>query len=85
MTEQNISKLNMLRKIFRINMIIGLGIALIAAYLMITGTYENIQTRQATETTLSWIGVGGILYLVGFWYMCVFKHHIFFKIETANK
>ena len=85
MTEQNIPKLNMLRKIFRINMIIGLGIALIATYLMITGTYENIQARQATETTLSWIGVGGILYLVGFWYMCVFKHHIFFKTESANK
>ena len=85
MTEQNISKLSMLRKIFRINMIIGLGIAMIATYLMITGSYENIQARQATETTLSLIGVGGVLYLIGFWYMCVFKHHIFFKTDSIKK
>jgi hypothetical protein len=84
-TEQNIAKLNVLRKIFRINMIIGLGIAMVATYLMITGTYENIQARQATETILSWVGVAGILYLVGFWYMCVFKHHLFFKTDIIKK
>jgi uncharacterized membrane protein len=84
-TEQNISKLNMLRKIFRVNMVIGLGIAMLATYFMITGTYENIQARESAESTLGLIGVGGILYLIGFWYMCVFKHHIFFRNETAVK
>jgi len=78
-TEQNISKLNMLRKIFRANMFIGLSVALFAIYLIVTGTYENIQAREAAESSLNWMGIGGMLYLVGFWYMCVFKHHIFFK------
>lgn len=79
MTEQNISKLNMLRRVFRANMLIGLSIVLIAIYFIITGSYENIRAREATETTLSWLGIGGLLYLVSFGYMCAFKNHIFFK------
>lgn len=85
MTQENISKLKILRKIFRINMLIGLSVAIIATYFIITGTYENIQAREVAETTLGWIGIGGVLYLVGFWYMCVFKHHIFFKDESLSK
>jgi len=81
-TEQNISKLNMLRKIFRANMVIGLIVAIIATYFIITGTYENIQARETAEMTLSWVGIGGMLYLVGFWYMCVFKNHIFFRNDA---
>lgn len=79
MTNENISKLNKLRRVFQANMLIGLSIALIATYFIITGSYENIRAREATETTLSWLGIGGILYLVSFGYMCVFKNHLFFK------
>lgn len=85
MTEQNLTKLNMLRKLFRINMLIGLAVAALATYFIITGTYESIQAREAAETTLSWVGLGGILYLVGFWYMCVFKHHIFFRDDSIKQ
>ena len=82
MTQENNSKLNRLSKIFRINILIGFIVALLATYFIVTGTYENIQAREAAETTLGWVGVGGILYLVGFWYMCMFKRHIFFKDKS---
>ena len=82
MTEQNTSKLNKLRKVFRINMLLGLVVSIIAVYYMITGTYVNIQAREATESLLGLVGIGGMLYLVGFWYMCVFRKHIFIKDKT---
>lgn len=85
MTElQKQSKLKKLSHIFRINMLIGLAVAIVAIYFIVTGTYANIQIRETTESTLNWLGIGGMLYLVGFWYMCVFKHQLFFKNNTKK-
>ena len=85
MSEKGTSKLNMWTKIFRANMLIGLSIAIFATYFIVTGTYENIGAREAAETTLGWVGVGGVLYLVGFFYMCLLKRHIFQASDSETE
>ena len=85
MSDKDISKMNLWTKIFRANMLIGLSIALVATYFIVTGTYENIGAREAAETTLGWVGVGGVLYLVGFFYMCLLKRHIFQPSDSESK
>jgi hypothetical protein len=65
-------------------MLIGLSVVLFAVYFIITGTYENIQAREAAESSLNLMGLGGMLYLVAFWYMSVFKHEIFFSKPTKK-
>ena len=61
------------RRIFRANMLLGLAVSVIALYFMITGQYDNLQARLATEALLGNIAIGGLLYLVAFWYICLFS------------
>lgn len=69
------------QRIFRINMLIGVLIAATAIFLIITGQYESIQARQASETLLGWVGISGMLYSVGFWFACLFRQQLFFKVS----
>jgi presenilin-like A22 family membrane protease len=61
------------RRIFRANMVLGLVITLVAVYLLITGQYDNLQARLAAESLLGNVAIGGLLYLVAFWYICLFS------------
>lgn len=66
-----------LRRIFRANMALGLTVTVVASYLMITGQYESLQARQAAETVLGYLAIGGLLYIVIFWYICTFSKPFF--------
>jgi len=61
------------KRIFRLNMLIGLIITTVATYMIITGSYDGIQARQSTETILGWTAIAGLLYTVGFWFACMFR------------
>lgn len=71
-----------LKRTFRFNMIVGLLITAIATYFIITGHYDNIQAREAAETLMGWIAVGGLLYVAAFWYMCLFREQLFLKTKA---
>ena len=68
-----------LKRTFRLNMLAGFIAACIAIYMIVTGSYDSIQAREATETTMGWLAAGSLLYLAAFWYMCLFRHQIFLK------
>lgn len=71
---------NMLRKLqkaLRINMLLGLGITVISTYMIITGTYDNIQERQTQETILGVIALAGLFYTFVSWLACVFRKQFF--------
>ncbi|MCK4950466.1 MAG: hypothetical protein KAS48_01515 [Gammaproteobacteria bacterium] len=63
---------NFFRRFFSANMIFGLLITAISVYLIITGQYENLAARQASETVLNMMAIGGLLYVVTFWYLAIF-------------
>lgn len=65
------------KRIFRFNMIIGLLVTIVATYLIITGKYDGIQSRQTTEMVLSWTAIAGLLYTVSFWFACMFRKQFF--------
>lgn len=67
------------QRVFRVNMLVGFLIAAVAIFLIITGTYDSIQTRQSSETLLSWVAIAGMLYSVGFWFACLFRQQLFIK------
>lgn len=67
------------KRIFRINMLIGLVITIAAIYMIITGTYEGIDTRRSTEAILGWTAIAGVLYTVSFWFACMFRKQFFQK------
>lgn len=69
------------QRVFRINMLIGVLIAAIAIFLIITGQYESIQTRQTSEAILGWVAISGLLYSVGFWFACLFRQQLFLKVS----
>lgn len=50
----------------------GVIIFAIACYFMITGTYENLATRQHTESLLNLIGLGSLFYAAVAWYLHFF-------------
>ena len=79
MESTNTPQSKKLQRVFRLNMLIGLVIAAIATYFIITGSYGSIQSREAAETTMGWVAVGGLLYVAAFWYMCVFRNQFFLK------
>ena len=62
---------NQYRTLFRTNMVVGVLISMIAVYFIITGQYANLETRNTVETLLNVAFIGGILYTVAFWYICV--------------
>jgi hypothetical protein len=60
------------RLLFSANMLFGFLVTCISIYLVITGQYENLAARQASETILNVFAIGGLLYVVTFWYMDIF-------------
>jgi len=76
---QSDNKLLSHQRVFRINMLLGVLVAAIAIFMIITGQYENIQSRQAAETFLGWTAIAGLLYTVGFWFACMFRQQLFLK------
>ena len=71
------------KRIFRINMLIGLIITVIATYMIITGTYEGLEARRSTEAILGWTAIAGVVYTVGFWFACMFRKQ-FFQGSSEN-
>ena len=61
------------RILFRANMALGLLISLVSVYFIVTGQYTDLETRKTFETILNFTFIGGILYLVIFWYACAFS------------
>ena len=70
-----------LQRIFRVNMLIGFLVAVATVYFILTGHYDNLQQRMGAESLLNKVAIGGILYAVGFWYLCVFRKQIFAKLK----
>ena len=70
-----------LKRIFRLNMAIGFLVTAVSVYLILTGHYDNLQQRIGAEAMMNKVAVGGLLYVAGFWYMCVFRKQIFSKIN----
>lgn len=66
-----------LKLIFRSNMVFGFLVTAISTYMILTGHYANLQQRVGSESLMNTLAIGGILYMVGFWYMCVFRKFIF--------
>jgi len=53
---------------------LGLVVFAVACYFMITGTYENLPTRQRAESILNAIGLFSLFYATVAWYL-----HFFMK------
>jgi len=73
--------LRKLQRALRLNMLLGLSVTVISTYMIITGQYDSIQSRQTEETLLSWIAIIGLMYTFGFWISCVFRNQ-FFKNDS---
>jgi hypothetical protein len=71
-----------LKRIFRINMLVGFIVAAASVYFILTGHYDNLQQRLGTEAVLNKVAIGGLLYIVAFWYMCVFRKSFFLKAKN---
>ncbi len=69
--------LRKLQRALRLNMLLGLSVTVISTYMIITGQYDSIQSRQAEETLLSWVAIIGLMYTFGFWIACVFRNQFF--------
>jgi presenilin-like A22 family membrane protease len=70
-----------LQRIFRVNILIGILVAAATVYFILTGHYENLQQRIGAESLMNKIALGGILYAIGFWYLCVFRKQIFARLS----
>lgn len=51
----------------RVHMLVGLAILTGAMFLVITGKYENLASRQHAESLLHTLALAGLLYTVVFW------------------
>lgn len=69
--------LSKLQKLLRANMLLGLIVTIVSTYMMITGTYDNIQQRETQEFMLGAIALAGIFYTFVFWLSCVFRKQFF--------
>jgi len=76
--------LHKLQRALRFNMLLGLTVTVISTYMIITGTYDSIQARQAQETLLSWVAIIGLMYTFGFWIACVFRNQFFKKATDQS-
>ena len=73
------------KRIFRINMLIGLTITVVATYMIITGSYNGLEDRNSTEALLGWTAIAGVLYTVSFWFACMFRKQFFQVSSKAVK
>jgi len=76
--------LRKLQRALRFNMLLGLTVTVISTYMIITGTYDSIQSRQTEETLLSWVAIIGLMYTFGFWIACVFRNQFFKKTTDQS-
>ena len=72
------------QRIFRFNMLIGFTLACFSIFMIITGTYESIQARQAAESLFGWLAIIGMLYSVGFWFACMFRQQLFLSTSKSS-
>ena len=61
-----------LRRLFHGNMLFGLVLFLGAVAFTMFGSYENYAAREHVETLLNRLAIGGLLYVVLFWYADLF-------------
>lgn len=61
-----------LRLLFRGNMLLGFTVFVVAIAFTVLGSYENYAAREHAETLLSRFAIGGLLYVVAFWYADLF-------------
>ena len=66
------TKARKLHRLFQFNIILGVFIFAISCFFMITGEYESLAMRQQAEGMLNLLGLGSMLYAVGFWYLTMF-------------
>jgi len=50
---------------------------MIATYMIITGSYNDIEARRSTEAILGWTAIAGVVYTVSFWFACMFRKQFF--------
>jgi len=74
-----IGKAKQYRVLFRINMVLGVLASLVAVYFIINAQYPDLAARKSMETLLNIAFVGGLLYAVGFWYVCVLSRPVLEK------
>lgn len=60
------------RRFLRANIAIGLGITVVALYMIFTGDYATYQARQASEAVLNRFVIGGLIYVAVVWSTCQF-------------
>ena len=65
------AKARKLHRLFQFNIIAGVIVFVISVFFMITGEYENLAMREQGESLLNMVGLGSMLYALGFWYLIV--------------
>lgn len=65
----------------RAHMVGGAVLIAAALYVLITGRYENLAARQHTEALLNALALGGLLYVVAFWFL----HQFVRPLPAANR
>lgn len=76
---KDMGKAKQFRVLFRANMAIGVLASIVAVYFIINAQYPDLASRKAMETLLNITFVGGLLYAVGFWYVCVLSRPVLEK------
>lgn len=78
------------RRIYRMNVFLGLMIFVAAFILNISGEYSNLGELKAANSMFSLTAVGGLLYAASFWIYCVMSKPFWFpftntvKVENKN-
>ena len=68
------NKARKLHRLFQFNIILGVFLFAISCFFMITGEYETLAMRKQAEGMLNLIGLGSMMYAVGFWYIAMFAN-----------
>ncbi|MDH5633451.1 MAG: hypothetical protein OEZ10_10720 [Gammaproteobacteria bacterium] len=72
------------RKLFNANILAGLGIALVAFLLMVTGDYSNLTERRNWDAIYNVLIFGGLLYAAVFWYVNTFARDLIAKSNEES-
>lgn len=79
---KSICKPGCMHKVLRTNIVLGVILFSIAVYLIITGEYANLATRQQSEALLNALAIGGLLYSAFNWFLDLALNPQFRKTET---
>jgi len=66
------------RRIFRVNILLGLLVFVAAFVLNISSEYSNLGELKAANTTFSLMAIGGLVYAAVFWIFCVMSKPFWF-------